>query len=133
MRVVVLGGSAGSIDALGAILGALPHEPGFAVLVITHLDPNEESHLAEVLQERTTLPVERLEHLAKVEHGRVYVLPENAGVIALDGHFRLTRRQPGLHLPIDGFLATLAQDPDQDARWSSCPARARTARPASST
>lgn len=114
MRVVVLGGSAGSIDALGAILGALPHEPGFAVLVITHLDPNEESHLAEVLQERTALPVERLEHMAKVEHGRVYVLPENAGVIALDGHFRLTRRQPGLHLPIDGFLATLAQDPDQD-------------------
>ncbi|RZI60806.1 MAG: response regulator [Rubrivivax sp.] len=114
LQVVVLGGSAGSIDALGTVLGALPNEPGFAVLVITHLDPNEETRLPEVLQDRTTLPVERLEHLTKVQHGRVYVMPENAGVMALDGHFRLTRRTPGLHLPIDAFLASLAQDPDLD-------------------
>lgn len=114
MRVVVLGGSAGSIDALGTILGALPNQPGFAVLVITHLPANEETRLPEVLQGRSTLPVERVEHLTKVEHNRVYVMPENAGVMALDGHFRLTRRVPGLHLPIDAFLASLAQDPDQD-------------------
>ncbi|MDH0864097.1 ATP-binding protein, partial [Mitsuaria sp. GD03876] len=115
LRVVVLGGSAGSLDVLGTVLGALPHQAGFAVLVITHLDPNEESHLPEVLQDRTALPVERLEHLVKIQHDRVYVLPENAGVIALDGHFRLTRRQPGLHLPIDACLASMAQDPDVDA------------------
>lgn len=115
MRVVVLGGSAGSIDVLGTVLGALPHQPGFAVLVITHLDPNEESQLPEVLQDRTALPVERLEHLVKIQPDRVYVLPENAGVIALDGHFRLTRRLPGLHLPIDACLASMAQDPDVDA------------------
>ncbi len=115
MRVVVLGGSAGSIDALGTVLGALPNTPGFAVLVITHLDPTEETRLPEVLQDRTALPVERLEHLVKIQENRVYVMPENAGVIALDGHFRLTRRQPGLHLPIDACLASMAQDPDVDA------------------
>ncbi len=115
MRVVVLGGSAGSIDALLTIIGALPHEPGFAVLVITHLDPTEETRLPDLLQARTALPVERLEHLARIEPGRVFVLPENAGVLALDGHFRLTRRLPGLHLPIDGCLASLAQDPEMDA------------------
>ncbi|OWQ90337.1 histidine kinase [Roseateles aquatilis] len=114
LRVVVLGGSAGSIDVLGTVLGALPRDPGFAVLVITHLDPTEETRLPELLQGRTEMAVERLEHLRKIEHGRVYVMPENAGVMALDGHFRLTRRQPGLHLPIDGYLASMAQDPDVD-------------------
>lgn len=115
LRVVVLGGSAGSIDALSTVLGALPPQPGFAVLVITHLDPTEETQLPEVLQTRTALPVERLEHLRRIEHDRVYVMPENAGVIALDGHFRLVRRLPGLHLPIDACLASMAQDPDVDA------------------
>lgn len=115
LRVVVLGGSAGSIEALGTVLGALPPNPGFAVLVITHLDPTEETQLPEVLQGRTALPVERLEHLRRIEHDRVFVMPENAGVIALDGHLRLTRRQPGLHLPIDACLASMAQDPDVDA------------------
>ena len=50
LRVVVLGGSAGSLDPLRVILGGLPAQPGFAVLVITHLDPTEESKLGEMLQ-----------------------------------------------------------------------------------
>ena len=114
LRVVVLGGSAGSMDALRTILAGFPPQPGFAVLVITHLDPNEESQLGEVLQPYSTLPVEKLQHLQRIEHDRVYVLPENAGVVALDGHFRLTRRSSGLNLPIDACLASLAQDPDVD-------------------
>ncbi|MCA8024733.1 CheR family methyltransferase [Burkholderia cepacia] len=112
LRVVVLGGSAGSLDTLRTIIATLPHAPGFAILVITHLDPSEESQLADILEADARMPVERLAHLRKIEHDRVYVLPENAGVIALDGHFRLTRRQTGLNLPIDACLASLAQDPD---------------------
>ncbi|HHT8994862.1 TPA: CheR family methyltransferase [Burkholderia cenocepacia] len=112
LRVVVLGGSAGSLDTLRTIVATLPRAPGFATLVITHLDPSEESQLADILEADARMPVERLAHLRKIEHDRVYVLPENAGVIALDGHFRLTRRQAGLNLPIDTCLASLAQDPD---------------------
>ncbi|MBR8313836.1 PAS domain-containing protein [Burkholderia dolosa] len=114
LKVVVLGGSAGSLDPLRAIVAALPNDPGFAVLVITHLDPKQESRLADILAEDARLPVEKLVHLRKIEHDRIYVLPENAGVIALDGHFRLTRRQAGLNLPIDTCLASLAEDPDVD-------------------
>ncbi|WP_176055441.1 CheR family methyltransferase [Paraburkholderia caribensis] len=112
LRVVVLAGSAGSLNGLRTIVTALPQEPGFAALVITHLDPGEESHLADILQADSRVAVERLVHQRKIEHNRVYVLPENAGVIALDGHFRLTRRQAGPNLVIDACLASLAQDPD---------------------
>ncbi|MBB3195531.1 CheR family methyltransferase [Roseateles terrae] len=115
MRVVVLGGSAGSIEVLSTVLAGLPRAPGFAVLVITHLPPDIESHLHELLQTRTELPVQRLQQFTKIEHDHVYVLPENALVHALDGHFRLTRRQPGPHLPLDVCLASLAQDPDVHA------------------
>lgn len=97
---------------LGTVLAGLPRDPGFALLVITHLDPTEETRLPELLQSRTELPVSRLEHLHKIEPGVIYVMPENAGVVALDGHFRLTRRSPGLHLPINAYLASAAQDAD---------------------
>lgn len=112
LRVVVIGGSAGSLNELRTIVGSLPPNPGFAALVITHLDPGEESQLADILRAGSRVPVEKLIHLCKIEHDRVYVLPENAGVIALDGHFRLTRRQAGPNLVIDACLASLAQDPD---------------------
>ncbi|SEL84801.1 two-component system, chemotaxis family, CheB/CheR fusion protein [Roseateles sp. YR242] len=115
VRVVVLGGSAGSIDVLGTVLSGLPQQPGFAVLVITHLPSDTVSHLDDLLKKRTDLPVERLQHLTKIEHDHVYVLPEDACVQALDGHFRLTRRQPGPHLPLDFCLASMAQDPDVHA------------------
>lgn len=115
VKVAVLGGSAGGIDAFTSVLSGLPDQPGFAVLVISHLDPTRQTQLDTILQRHTSMPVERLAHLRKIEHGRVYVLPEDATLTALDGHFRVTKREPGLHRPIDICLASMAQDPDVEA------------------
>ena len=112
VKVVVLGGSAGSIEAFAAVLAGLPERPGFAVLVISHLNPSQQTQLDGILQRHTAMPVERLAHMRKIEHDKVYVLPEDATATALDGHFRITKRAPGLHLPIDLYLASAAQDPD---------------------
>ena len=111
-KVAVLGGSAGSIDAFTAVLSGLPERPGFAVLVVSHLDPTQQTQLDVILKRHTAMPVERLTHMRKIEHDTVYVLAEDASVTALDGHFRVTKRAPGLHLPIDLYLASAAQDPD---------------------
>ncbi|MCE4553984.1 CheR family methyltransferase [Roseateles cellulosilyticus] len=115
VKVAVLGGSAGSMDAFAAVLSGLSERPGFAVLVICHLDPTQESQLDGILKRHTAMPVERLAHIRKIEHDRVYVLPEDATLTALDGHFRITKRAPGPHMPIDICLASMAQDPDVQA------------------
>jgi two-component system, chemotaxis family, CheB/CheR fusion protein len=115
VKVVVLGGSAGSLEPFAAVLSGLTAPAGFAVLVVAHLDPTQQTRLDTLLQHHTTLPVERLVNGRRIEHEHVYVLPEGANVTAMDGHFRLTRRQPGPHLPLDLCLASLAQDPDVDA------------------
>lgn len=111
-KVAVLGGSAGGIDAFTTVLAGLPERPGFAVLVISHLDPNQQTQLDGILKRHTRMPVERLAHMRKIEHDTVYVLSEDCTATALDGHFRVTKRAPGLHLPIDIYLASVAQDPD---------------------
>jgi len=111
-KVAVLGGSAGSIDAFASVLAGLPEQPGFAVLVISHLDPTRQTQLDGILKRHTRMPVERLARMRKIEHDTVYVLSEDCTATALDGHFRVTKRAPGLHLPIDIYLASVAQDPD---------------------
>jgi two-component system, chemotaxis family, CheB/CheR fusion protein len=54
-RLVVVGASAGGVDALRAIVSGL--DPSFAapIVVAQHIDPRRRSHLAEVLT-RTHTP-----------------------------------------------------------------------------
>jgi two-component system, chemotaxis family, CheB/CheR fusion protein len=115
LRLVLLGGSAGATEEFITVLAGLPQTAGFAVLVISHLDRTQQSQLDEVLKRHAAMPVERLTHMRKIEHDRVFVLPEDAVVTALDGHFRLSRRGAGIHMPIDLCLSSLAEDPDVQA------------------
>jgi two-component system CheB/CheR fusion protein len=109
-RVVALGASAGGVEALTRLIGALPASPGFMVVVLTHLDPTQPTQLDQVLQKHTPMPVAQIPRRCAIEHDRVYVLPANAAAIVLDGHLCLQPRPAGMHLPIDAFLASMAQD-----------------------
>jgi two-component system CheB/CheR fusion protein len=50
LTVVGIGASAGGLEALRFFFSALPAETGMAFVVVTHLHPEHESHLAELLQ-----------------------------------------------------------------------------------
>lgn len=82
-----------------------------AFVVIVHLDPNEKSHMAELLQRHTTLRVRQVTRPVKVEPDHVYIIPPNKDLTLSDGHFRLSARaMPNrLRAPIDGFFRTLAE------------------------
>jgi two-component system CheB/CheR fusion protein len=111
-RVVALGASAGGVEALTRVIAALPDAPGFMVVVLTHLDPSQPTRLDQVLQEHTKMPVAQIPRRCAIEHDRVYVLPANASAVLLDGHLCLRARTAGVHLPVDTFLASMAQDGD---------------------
>src|SRR6187401_3637639 len=66
-RVVGLGGSAGSIQALQRFFQALPEAPGMAFIVVLHLSPEHESTLAELLQRCSKLPVEQAKDGQRIE------------------------------------------------------------------
>ena len=48
--MVGLGGSAGSIEALQAFFERMPADTGMAFVVVMHLSPDHDSHLAEMLR-----------------------------------------------------------------------------------
>jgi two-component system, chemotaxis family, CheB/CheR fusion protein len=84
--LVVVGSSAGGIEALSVLVGSLPADFPAPIVLAQHLDPNRPSHLDSILRRRTPLPVELVESTSKLEKGKIYVVPANRQVSIMDGH-----------------------------------------------
>ena len=110
LRLVGLGGSAGSLRALQEFFSGMPPEPGMAFVVIVHLSPDHESTLADLLQRWTAMPVHQVNGPEKVELNRVYVIPPGKTLTVTDGYLRLSDPAPrrGRHVAVDIFFRTLA-------------------------
>ncbi|WP_460677720.1 chemotaxis protein CheB [Hymenobacter coalescens] len=110
--IVALGGSAGSIDALEKFFLNLAPDTGAAFVVVVHLSPDAPSHLHEVLQRYTAMPVLEVEDGMRVRPNHVYVIPADRDMSLLHGTLLLfAPTQPrGHRLPIDAFLQSLARD-----------------------
>jgi two-component system chemotaxis response regulator CheB len=72
IEALVIGASAGGIEALLQILPALPPTFNVAVVCILHMPPDHESRLAELFGERVSLPVRDALDKAQVEPGTIY-------------------------------------------------------------
>jgi two-component system CheB/CheR fusion protein len=110
--VVAVGASAGGLEALTAILRALPTDIALAFILIQHLDPKRRSLLPELLARATKIPVIEAVDAMKIESNRVYVMPSNVDISITDGHFGLEPRVMDSHkqnLPIDIFMKSLAE------------------------
>jgi two-component system chemotaxis response regulator CheB len=77
IRVVAIAASAGGLAALTCLLSGLPATFEAAVLIVQHLYPHSESHLAEILARRTRLRVIQARSGDRLQPGTVYVAPPN--------------------------------------------------------
>lgn len=110
--IVGIGASAGGIPAMEGFFRGMPDSPGAAFIIVTHLNPQHESLLHEVIGRYTTMPVCVAEDGAAVERNHVYVMPPNA-IMTVAGR-RLILRHPNAinreRKPIDIFLGALGED-----------------------
>lgn len=74
-HVVAISASAGGVDALQRLVGALPSDFSAAVLIVLHIPSHRESHLAKILQRCTTLRVVEAKFGGRICPGTVYVAP----------------------------------------------------------
>ncbi len=105
-----LGGSAGSIPSFREFFRHVPPDSGMAYVVILHLSPEHESHLAEVLQKSSTIPVTQVQDSVKVVPNHVYVIPPNKSMASSDGMLILSEVTgfEQRRAPVDIFFRTLA-------------------------
>ena len=111
VTVVGIGASAGGLVALQRFFTELPADTGMSFVVVTHLHPEHESHLAELLQKHTTMPTVQVTSKTKVEPNHVYVIPPNRSIEMTDTHLdTVSFEQPhGQRTPIDHFFRSLAE------------------------
>ena len=110
LPIVGIGASAGGLQAVSELLGAVSAGNGMAYLVVQHLDRAHGSALPEILSKRISLPVTAAINGEVVEADHVYVIPPNATLTVEGDHLRLTERPAGLerHLPVDALFQSLA-------------------------
>ena len=106
-RLVVVGASAGGIEALSVVVSELPTTFAAPIVVAQHLHPDHPSALVEIIARRTDLRVLEIRDAMPLEPGTVYIVPPDRHVAVTDHEIRLdadggTRPKPS----VDRLLET---------------------------
>jgi two-component system chemotaxis response regulator CheB len=81
--VIGIAASAGGLNALSRLIGALPPTLNAAIVILQHLSSTHPSHLADILGRRTRLQVKQAASRDRLRAGAVFTAP------------------PGVHLLVD--------------------------------
>jgi two-component system, chemotaxis family, CheB/CheR fusion protein len=109
-HLIVVGSSAGGIEALSTLAGTLPADFPAPIVIAQHIDPKRESHLGEILERRGKLPVRSVTDTMALAPGVIFVVPANRHVEIVDGHVRVrTEATIGPTPSIDLLLRSAAE------------------------
>ena len=89
--IIVVGASAGGIEALRVLVSGLPDDLPAAIFVVLHTSPESPGMLAEILARVGTLPAVNAQDGARIEHGRIYVAPPDRHLLIEPRVLRVTR------------------------------------------
>ena len=88
--IIVIGASAGGIDALKEIARGLPQGLKAAIFVVMHISPEGPGVLASILNHAGPLPASKATDQEKIRLGQVYVAPPDRHLLIENGHLRVT-------------------------------------------
>jgi two-component system, chemotaxis family, protein-glutamate methylesterase/glutaminase len=89
--IVVIGASAGGIEALTSLVSGLPHDLAAALFVVVHVPPYAESRLPEILSRAGPLPATHAVDGEPFQLGRIYVAPPDRHLLLRQGWMELAR------------------------------------------
>src|ERR1041385_211439 len=90
---VALESSAGGLNALSQVLGALPANFASSIVVVQHLAPGHKSWIAKLLGRSTRLRVKQAEHGEILLPGVVYTAPPDEHLLVGPGKIQLAHSQ----------------------------------------
>lgn len=94
-RAVVIGASAGALDALSRILPAVPAGFPYPIVIVVHVPADRDSILARLLGARCAIPVREVEDKEPLCGGTVYVAPPDYHLLVeRTGHLALSVDDP---------------------------------------
>ena len=81
ISMLIIGGSAGSLDVLMDVLPGLRKNINFPIVIILHRKKDSESLLVELLSSRASLPVNEIEDKQPILPGTIYLAPPDYHVL----------------------------------------------------
>jgi two-component system chemotaxis response regulator CheB len=90
--IIVVGASAGGVQALSQLMEGLPPDLPAAVFVALHIAPHGHSALPTILSRLGGLPACHPEDGETIQHGRIYVAPPDRHLVVEDGRVELSRK-----------------------------------------
>ena len=88
--VIVMGASAGGLQALSRVVKQLPGDLKAAVFIVWHVSPHHRSILPEVLTAAGKLKAQHASDGERIENGKIYVAPPDHHLLVEAGRVRLT-------------------------------------------
>lgn len=102
-KLVIVGGSAGSLQVLMKILPQLDPIISFALVIVLHRKNTDNSTLEELIALKTSIPVKEVEDKVAVRPGFIYIAPsdyhllfEKNNVISLDSSEKVNYSRPSI-------------------------------------
>jgi two-component system, chemotaxis family, protein-glutamate methylesterase/glutaminase len=97
-RIVVIGASAGGLQAVSEILSCLPQDYPFPIVIVQHRASDQSQTLEDVLQTKCRIKVKQVDEKETIKAGMVYVAaPAYHLLIERDHTFSLSADPPVKH------------------------------------
>lgn len=108
---IVIGASAGGVQALLKLVAELPADLPAAVFLVLHVPPDVPSFLPEILLRDAQLGVAHAKNGEEIKRGRVYIAPPDQHLLIEDGQVKLVHGpKENLHRPsIDALFRSAAR------------------------
>lgn len=107
-KVLIIGGSAGSLEVLMKIFPRLEAITSFAIVIVLHRKNSEDSLLEELFALKTEIPVKEVEDKTALKPGFIYIAPsdyhllfEKNGLLSLDISEKINYSRPSIDVSFE--------------------------------
>lgn len=109
--IIVIGASAGGVEAITKLVKRLPKDLPAAVFVVVHIPPDGSSVLARILNRAGSLRAAAARDREAIEPGRIYVARADCHLLVKRGYVRLVRgpKENNVRPAIDPLFRTAAR------------------------
>lgn len=116
-KVIIIGGSAGSLDVLLRILPYLTVPIAFSIVIVLHRKAGDDSLLEDLLSVKSSVPLKEVEDKTPLIPGYVYIAPsdyhllfEKEEVLALDASEKINFSRPSIDVAFESVAEVFGTD-----------------------